>query len=269
MENPPWDGTDLGVYEETIINSWVKVDQYDLEIVSLSLPRYKIASSIRLFKNNLTIIIDELKPLFGLRKTGTHTLYIKRKENNRTSLKKYLLLRLETMPEDSMMVKIPTTLKYYDEYFAQSGMKMFLNSFKFEMQAILSFYSICGIQYRKSGIQIRESKYGPYPHSFYVSTMNDDKKLGPISSANIKKWFDCDDLSLVTVSANLVRMLRVNSDNYYEVLDNFTEGFRKIFEKFQSESVLEYWYIQEAVVNLLEKSFPEAGIDDYMNNVIH
>lgn len=73
-----WDGSFLGSFKENIIQK--KLEENNKKYFILEIKSNYYICRYNIFKTNLPCIIDEIKPFFKIRKTGTHSIQIGNKK---------------------------------------------------------------------------------------------------------------------------------------------------------------------------------------------
>jgi hypothetical protein len=166
-------------------------------------------------------------------------------------------------PKDRYKVQLNVTLSEYDEYFNKKENSVHRESFRRQMESIVTFYQICGVQYRADRIQIRETKTGPYPHPFYETTINEDKKITAFNHANIGRWFTAaSDVTVPSLAPVLARMLAIDRNDkngYYAIIDKFRNDYQNIFLRIEEDSLLHYWFIVDSFNNVMTELDPEPS----------
>lgn len=184
-----WDGTDVtdliskcDIYGAKFnkLNYWViQHPDYDDQVCI-----------VRSTKCSLGCLVDELKPVFGLPKLGTHWC--------RLGNKVYILIRCVKNTDGS--IKEELTLNMLG---SSSSSLLTL-----QIQEIFAFRELLGVTCSyESSIIIREGKAGPYPISFYEPNMaTEDTKVIPFTV--LEKWFV--DTSMDEVVKRLCRVNNIN-----------------------------------------------------------
>lgn len=160
---------------------------------------------VRSCKNTTSCLIDELKPIFGLKKLGTHWCKI----NNRFKL----------------LIK-PVTNK---DGYIQEELKLNLCNFpirkllKLQIQEIFVFRELLGVTCTyESSIILREGANQIYPMSFYEPNMSlNDTKILPCKI--LEKWFNHTSVDTV-----VKRLLKIH--NIYNMASTLHDLRTKIEE---------------------------------------
>jgi hypothetical protein len=179
-----WDGSDIGSIDDIIFDCAKVDDDHLLTLWSLTKKnQYKlIRAKILKYKNEVPIIIDECKPLFGLKKVGKHkaslngTKIILVNYKGDVSLKRYF---------SQMMIK-PEKAGIF---------------FKKEIQKLFIFrWVMCLNNNFENTIEVRTGEAINYPISCRENTFNynpaDDATRIPKNV--IKNWFNNSDVLVDT-----------------------------------------------------------------------
>jgi hypothetical protein len=213
-----WDGTDVtnivtmaDIFESKFNKNKYWVIQYTNPETNEKLEETCI---MRVCKNSLPYLIDELKPVFGLQKMGTH--WCRQGGKNRILIK--------TIKTQEGYIKEEITLDMIDRY---------TNLMKLQVQEIFAFRELLGVTCSyNSSIVIRESKSGYYPVSFYEPNMvTVDKKVIPFSV--LDKWFD--DSTIDTVVKRLCRIHSI--DQMGNVLHDIRTRIEKTIERVDRRAI--------------------------------
>lgn len=171
--------------------------------------------SVRSCKNGLSCLIDELKPIFGLIKMGTHWCV----QGNKTKL----------------LIKVNKTEEgYIKEELHLSSFESLSPIFKSQVQEIYTFRELLGVtcSYDKS-IIVRSYKNNVYPVSFYEPNMvTEDKKVIPFIILN--KWFE--GTSIDDVVKRLVKIYSI--DKMGTVLHNLRSKIDKVIERVDRRTIM-------------------------------
>lgn len=138
-------------------------------------------------KNSLSCLADELKPVFGLPKLGTHWC--------RLNAKTYILVKCNR-----------TTEGYIKEEITLNMIDVSTSLLKLQIQEVFAFRELLGVTCSfESSIVIREGKSGYYPISFQEPSMaTGDSKVIPFTI--LDKWFDDTSMDIV-----VKRLCRINN----------------------------------------------------------
>jgi hypothetical protein len=253
-ESLKWNGSDLGIYDITVISAWIRVEEKDMDFINLRLPFGRVMANIVKYKNYIPIFVDELKKIFNLIHSGTHIITLPTIKNTK-KYQKYILIRVEHIDN---LVRIPKTLDEYELFFSKKGTLIHKDSFKKKMEYLIIFYYIIGVPYNEKRIHIRETDYGPYPHPYYETTISENRIMTSLSSTNIRKWFN-DENDLPYIGKRLVTLLNVNETNIFAVITKFQEDYEELINRINPDLLLTYWYIVDYVNNLLSEEFNDIN----------
>lgn len=219
-----WDGTDVtdiitqsDIFEAKYnkLNYWVIQIKTPNTIQSqeTTITETTITCIVRSGKN-LPCLIDELKPVFGLQKLGTHWC--------KHGGKIYVLIRC-IMTEEGY-IKEETTLNMVTEV---------TPLLKLQIQEIFAFRELLGVTCSyESSIIIREKKNNTYPISFYEPNMATvDTKVIPFNV--LDKWFE--DSSIDEVVKRLCRIHTI--DRIGTVLHNIRSQIDEIVERVDRRTI--------------------------------
>jgi len=170
---------------------------------------------VRTSKSSATCIVDELKPVFGLQKLGTHWC--------KQASKIRILIRC-AKTEDGY-IKEEITLNMLEEV---------TPLMKLQVQEIFAFRELLGVSCSYlSSILIREGRNGScYPISFYDPSMAiNDKKIIPFTV--LEKWFEGTSIDEV-----VKRLLKVHSiERLGEVLYDLRSKIDEVIERVDRRNI--------------------------------
>ena len=169
---------------------------------------------IKSCKNTIPCLIDELKPVFGLPKLGTHWFIYKKKMK--------------------MLIKCVRTKKgYIKEEITLNKIEVCTRLLILQIQEIFTFRELLGVTCSyESSIIIRESKNSIYPISYYDPNMTiKDVKVIPFTVLN--KWFK--GTSIDNVVKRLLKIYKI--DRIGEVLYNIRNKIEKIIERVDKRAI--------------------------------
>lgn len=252
VENPfIWNGTFLGKFDESVIIN--ETSYCGLRYVLLNIKGFKtygiLVSSTALTPADLLCIYDELKEIFGLVKTGTHSLTIKSKT--------YVVYRA-----------IFTNNIQFDELLSDDVLNKYkhLEDLKTKVKNLLAYRHLLGVSPNsESGIKIRKSGTG----LIFPISLNDkftvDKKEGVIknglrtmSDKNFAKWFPVGDSFADTIK----KMLYFKTeDDIPEMVDKIRDKIEEIVNRINKEFIWLENIVCRALVNYLEDSEVEETDD--------
>ena len=169
---------------------------------------------IRSCKSSIPCLIDELKPVFGLQKMGTH--WCKQAGKNK------ILIKCVKTPEG-----------YIKEEITLNQVEVITFLLKLQVQEIFAFRELLGVTCSYgSSIIVRETRNNVYPISFYEPNMlTVDKKIIPFTV--LDKWFE--DTSIDIVVKRLCKIHKI--ENLGTVLHNFRNKIEKIIERVDRNAI--------------------------------
>jgi len=186
-----WDGSDIGAIDENIYdckqfdNDHVLTLWYQNSKGEFKLSQVKILK----YKNEIPIIIDECKPLFGLKKVGKHKAILK--DNP------IILVRYQGDVSLSRYFKdMGITYKKAGEPFIHELRKIFI--FRWFMCLVNNFENI---------IEVRTGTAMNHPISYKENSFNYDSTSFStrIPKTIIKKWFNNDELLVDTMITEFIK----------------------------------------------------------------
>lgn len=198
-----WNGSHLGTYKKNIID-W-KLETKRAKYCQLNINGKVLVCQIRNVKSHLPCIIDEIKPLFGISKLGTHDLYIGK------TMYQIIKARVPSLTgglqEDH---RLDEMLEIYKK------MENLPDYVKREVQKIYIFRNIMGIpQNFDRSIRVRISNNLMTPLSFTESKM-DPQFHKAMSKTCIRKWFDNDE-SIIKELLNEMLQTKTDEDVEYKI----------------------------------------------------
>lgn len=171
-----WDGSHLGSFTSDIVH-WI-VDYGELHYCCLTVDGVSVVSLIKQSKDRFPAIVDELKPIFGLRKLGTHTINLAGKLHLLT----YCRLVNGQPLDEPKLSNVESTAKYKDQ-----------------VQDIFAFREILGLNSSfESSIRLRDDGQEIYPVSFREASSIVEKEKTALPGTIISKWFGQTTVSTVT-----------------------------------------------------------------------
>jgi len=208
-----WDGSDITEFinsEETFIREaeykkntyWVIINGEETEICLA-----------RTSTSTLPCLIDEMKPIFGLEKVGSHWFKFKGKN--------MLINKLEIVDGCILEELTLKDIKYSKKL-------------ELEVQKIYIFRELLGMSKNfDSSVILRNKKYFMKPISFYEPNMMPSKNSIVLANTILEKWF-----SNTTVDEVVLKMFKVDKiENLATVLSYIKIKLDKIVERVNPESV--------------------------------
>jgi len=222
-----WNGSYLGVFDATIIKqryycngNWF----WDLADGTRCL--------IRLCKNTQACLIDELKPIFGLDKIGTHTITV--------GVKLYLLMR--SPPPNQKIIHL-NEIPFVNEQLVNGVRGIF--AFRYLLQANKTNEKCIAI-FANENNEI-------YPLDFDDDIIGKNyKKRGTLSKSLYKKWFE--DYK-EKISSTLVSLLNLEGKDHSKEYGDLRKKIENVFVRIDPENI--------SMVNIITKRLG-AMIDEGM-----
>ena len=182
MNNPwKWDGSFLGAHKINIILQASNIEE--LNYFHISINGYETYCMYRETKDNLSCIIDELKPIFKIIKLGTHDIIIGRTH--------YLLVRCAYYNNE---IIYDHKLSDISEYL---NIKQ-TNYFYQKVQEVFVFRELLGLsQTFESSVRVRYHNCTYYPISFREGNSHLEKENSVVPLTILNKWFKDEDLSII------------------------------------------------------------------------
>ena len=196
-----WDGTDVSDIINTSEIFEAKYNKRTYWVIREPNPESKPESNpteetclVRSCKTNLPCIIDELKPIFGLQKLGTHWCKYKGKVKQ-------------------LIKCVRGTEGYVTEEITLNQINDISPLLILQVQEIFTFRELLGITCSyDSSIIVRQTKNGMYPISFYEPNMvMENSKVIPFTV--LDKWFENSSIDDV-----VKRLFKINDINRLDKL---------------------------------------------------
>ena len=207
-KNLRWDGSFIGE-----IDKYVRKILYVKKNVIIIL-KHKIKIILTSYKNNISLIADELKPLFGLSKIGRHLCIYKKK--------KYIISLIKKN------IKTPFEPRPIKEFYNDSPSKIYKDNLKLSIKKCFHFRYILGLTLNTlNSLQLNELNNGiviitsSKESKIFYADGNSNKNSLP--DLLIKNWFgDWGEVSNLTkrlfVDKNLIT-LRFEIENIISRID--------------------------------------------------
>lgn len=168
-----WNGTFLGVYKSDIIRSTVlKQDKY-FRLSSQKFDEICIYRNMKTYKHaTFACIVDELKPIFGLMKLGTHSIKI--------GTKYYMLIKPcydgQIIIEDK---KLECFVNFNNENFRE------------KIRNIFVFRDLLDLKpHHQNTVRIRKINNRYHPVSFIDNDSNNSVNYNSVTDAIVANWLD-------------------------------------------------------------------------------
>lgn len=163
----------------------------------------------------LPCLMDEIKPLFGLHKIGTHWA--------KHSSKKYLLLRVKTDQDDRIIYDLSLDRFEWNSHIAP------------EVKKIFAFRELLGMSKSyESSIIVRINHVSVHVISFYDPNMEPSSHNAVIPKTVLEKWF-----TDTTVDQEIQKLVGIDTlEQLGEKLFFWRQGLVKIVERCDPESIL-------------------------------
>lgn len=191
---------------------------------------------MRTTKNpNLSCLIDELKPIFGLPKLGTH--------------------RCKQGGKDRILIRCPIKNNQIQDEMTLNMLENPSGIMKLQVQEIFAFRELLGVTCSyESSILIRKGTNNTYPISFYepgMKTTND--KTTPFNV--LDKWFE--DTSIDEV---VKRLLKIKSiDRMGVVLHDLRTKIENVIERVDRELIIYKTYIMDRITERLQTTLVDPS----------
>lgn len=236
-----WDGSYLGQFPSSIIVCERNV--HDLKYFHLKLGSFYHFCIAKTTTSDYPCLFDELKPLFGLSKLGTHTIHIENKY--------YLLMR----PSVKGIVcvydhKLSDVLEYID--YTNPLNSSFIN----QMRRIFLFRDIVGLTVSNdSSIRLRYVGKGYVPMSFKETKtcILQERSILPITI--LEKWFN--NMKITDVARQIMGIYE--STDLSEYLFHFRNDVERIIKRVNRDLL---WMSVYIVERLSDRIMPDSLLDE-------
>ena len=232
-----WDGTDVtNIISQSYIYS-AEHGKYKYWVIRhvCNNTIHEETCIVRSCKDSLSSLIDELKPIFGLQKLGTHWC--------RYNGKMKLLIKAVRTPKGEIKQEI--TLNQIDPSTN--------HLLKFRVQEIFAFRELLGVtRSYSSSIIIRESKNSVYPISFYEPGMvTTDKKIIPYKI--LETWFEGSSIDIVVKKLCKIHTI----DRLGVVLHNIRGKIEETIERVDRRAISYKTCIMNRITERLQTTLSE------------
>jgi len=192
---------------------------------------------VRNSKNTVSCLIDELKPIFGLSKVGTHWC-------NQGGKIKILIRCIQTSDGH---IKEEITLNNLNTLICDKSPPLLLTM---QVQEIFTFRELLGVSCSyDSSVILREGGGSYYPISYYEPGMlTDDKKVIPVTI--LDHWFE--DTSIDEVVQRILKIRRL--DQLAQVLHDLREQIDEVIERVDRNTVIHKSCIINRITERLQAS---------------
>lgn len=205
METFKWDGSFI---DNLNIISVIKIQRTKYWAIKLN--NYVVYCEVRASRNLFPVIVDEIKPLFGLKKLGTHWCY----QNGI----KYILTQANINNNGDIIQN--TLLK--DFSLTDQTNNTLIN----EIRKIFVFKDILGVNKNdESHIIIIKNENNCFPISYMESIVTDSNST--ISTAILEKWFI--DINIDDIVKDMTNI--ENGDQVLDKIYNIHDNIVSIIEK--------------------------------------
>jgi len=174
-----WDGSNIGAIDEHLFDVHKKDDDHILTIWSLNKKGGPKLCQVKIlkYKNDVPLIIDECKPLFGIRKIGKH----------KATLKEHLIILIqyqEDIPIKRYLLEMGLSPEKTGVHFIEEIRKLFV--FR---------WFLCLNNNFENTVEVRTGSGMNYPISCRENTFNYDSCSAAtrIPKTVIKTWFNDDE----------------------------------------------------------------------------
>ncbi len=222
-----WDGTDVtniivrsDIYEAEYGKHkyWVIKNKNNdkMNTVETNIPKMDLTETclVRTAKSTSPCLIDELKPVFGLQKLGTHWC----KQGGKTRI----LVRC-----------VKTAEGYIKQELRLDQVEVCPPLLKLQVQEVFAFRELLGVTCSySSSVIIREGRNSVYPISFYEPNMLiTDKKTIPFTV--LEKWFTNSSIDIV-----VKRLCKIHTiDKLGMVLHNLRGRIESVIERVDRRAI--------------------------------
>lgn len=200
-----WDGTDVS---DIISRSDIYEAEYGKNKYWIIQNVKKVTCLMRNSKSTIPCLIDELKPVFGLQKLGTHWC----KQGGKIRI---------------LIKCVETSEGHIKEELSINKLETYSPLIKLQIQEIFAFRELLGVTCSySSNIIIRECKNNLYPISFYEPNMlTTDTKIIPFTV--LEKWFNDSSIDFV-----VKRLCKIHSlDRLSVVLHNLRNSIEETIDR--------------------------------------
>lgn len=211
-----WDGSYLGQVERKDIEWELKTKRG--KYFKIKIDGNDITCQFKTSKTALPCIIDELKPLFGLEKLGTH--YVKINTTKYILIRTKLFVDMGGIEEDYGLNELVKNKEVFDEDFIKKVQKIYI------FRNILNVSSTFD---RSIRVRFDENEK-MYPLSFTEIKMEPDKRK-PLSAVCIRRWFDKDETLYKTILSDMLNITGETS------ILSFRNEMDKVFSRVSTDSV--------------------------------
>jgi hypothetical protein len=222
-----WDGSDIGVLDSKFIIERHKIDSTNEELWTIAVDDKKsIEVQARPVRDKFQCLIDEMKPLFGLFKQGTHFVICDKKKY---MLSKPMVSRI--IIGGKIVYRVSGNLR--DTTIDKSN-----KVFKDQVRSIYAFrYLFCISQSTDRLIRVRYYKYGnPEPLSTSeVTTSIDIKKVKVIPQTVMKRWFgeqgEAEGSVFIDTLSRLIRLTNEPEIKDIEILSRYSSAMEDVVNR--------------------------------------
>ena len=223
---------------------------------SLNIGGHKTVCRVRLSKTTFPNIIDELKPVFGLPKIGTHRCICGHRN--------YVLCRVNANPvtgeivEDALLSNIAYDTKL------PNGAPLVTSIFVAQVQELFVFRELLGVTSSfEKAVAIRVTSrqggkhYKAYPLSFTESKMDPTQRDRVIPETVIKRWFGTTSVDKV-----VSRILGINDrDSLTSGLASLRTRIEQTVRRVDAQSIwVSVFIIERAMGRLLSFTSPPEDL---------
>lgn len=194
-------------------------------------------------------IIDELKPLFGLIKIGTHWVKLKGKT--------YILYRPQLVGKKKKFMLVEQTLTEWlsEKIDAAGGIKHFQYDpmLVMQVQEIFAFRELLGISRTfESSLIVRKGLCGPSVLSWYEPNMADHMK-GNIPFTVLEKWFENYNTDLATIVKKITKI--TSRDKLTQRIQEIQKDAEAVIKRIDDYHIRFADYLKTRIIDRVQSTF--------------
>lgn len=212
----PWDGSYLGEFKTNIITKRIKFDNINFFLIKLNI-NIDLVVLCRFIRSNNKIpcIIDEIKPIFGINKIGTHSIKIGKVL--------YIIYKTQWyIKNNEIEIEMGEPLNRIEKN------EQFIKSFEFDIKSMFAFRDLLGLDCFESSIYVDTNTKKIFPLKENKTKGKESTIIDISSNMSIsvsRRWFNKNDLNFYInyISGN-IKSIQNNNFTYNPI----TETFMKI-----------------------------------------
>lgn len=264
-----WDGSYLGEFTPEIIISKIVTKELTYARIQLNNNGEDLICRIKKVTkmSNMIIphLVDELKPVFGLIKVGSHYLKIGRSY--------YSIFKVQLNQQNEIIVEQKLSDVTPDQIMSTQNQDISVNVnvnidgwpqlFRQQIQEILCFREVIGLTTYERYIRVRFPLKGcPYPISYHETTIPFYTQHSSLSKKMIEKWF-----KTCSVGHVLARMMRIDfhdrdskSIELTSIIAQYRSNIETVINRIDKESIWRSSYILERMLRRLLEILPDSAV---------